>query len=111
MQTLIDPLSTAFELLTKAKAQHREQQQAAVDSSNVATSPGPGAAGGNAGGASALLQQVLQLESKVCECCLAITVSAFCHIRHCCTRKPLVQAALHNGNLPVLSWRDLFETS
>jgi hypothetical protein len=58
-QVLTEPLSTAFELLTKVKAQH-ENQQAAGDSASLAA-----AATGRANPTPELVQQLQQLESRV----------------------------------------------
>lgn len=64
MQALPDTLSTAFELLVKAKARHTEQQQAATDGgagavAATATPQDKGTA------PPVLMQQLLQLESRV----------------------------------------------
>jgi hypothetical protein len=61
VQSLTEPLSTAFELLTKIKAQ--QGQQAADDSAVMAATGG--AAAPTPHKPSALTLQLLQLESQV----------------------------------------------
>jgi hypothetical protein len=63
VQSLTEPLSTAFELLTKIKAQ--QGQQAADDSAVMAATGPAGAAAPTPHKPSALTLQLLQLESQV----------------------------------------------
>jgi hypothetical protein len=59
IQVLTEPLSTAFELLTKVKAQHENQQQAGDSAALAAASTA------RANFSPELVQQLQQLESRV----------------------------------------------
>lgn len=98
MQALPDTLSTAFELLVKAKARHTEQQQAATDggagavaTTATATLQGKGTA------PPALIQQLLQLESRV------LLDMAYCHLNFGHEPKACLRYASdpHNSTVPA----------